>query len=248
MLGGKVELTDEEIEATLSRTLIPTVVVEGKGDLFLFRRIEAEIGASNLSLLAVGGRSRVISTFEKFESTAIERNLFFFCDKDEWEFCGIPQRFDHPNFETTDGYSIENDLLRDGNAISYLYPNEATNFWNDIRKFCDWFAVQMARFLRNEGVEISKFPDRILDDDNEYQLDCQLRDGEEQPLALKAEIASDPMKKLRGKSLIQILGRQLNAPRRAARHNPNSLLEHGAAVQGGHFARVHMWLMHRLES
>lgn len=242
MFGETREFSDQEIAAILAHTRIPTLVIEGKHDLFLFRRIQEEIGAANVSLLAVGGKSCVVKAFRNRPVSNSAPTILFFVDKDEWAFCAIPQEFDDELFETTDGYSIENDLLTDGNVLSLMYPEEREVCEAEMKKFGRWFSVQMARHLRGEDANIAKFVGRILDSEEEFQADCALAEAEQEPTEIEQIVLENPMRNLRGKSLLQIVARQLNAVGRVARHQPKALLESAAAAKGQNYRRILEWV------
>lgn len=247
MFGETRNFTDQEICAILSRTRIPTLVIEGKHDLFLFRRLQEEIGPSNISIFPVGGKTRVISAFRSQTPATGTTSLLFFVDKDEWTFCAIPAEFDVENFETTDGYSIENDLVHDGNILNLMTAEEHAVFKSDMDKFVLWFSIQMARYLNGAPCNLKKFVGQVLDSEIEYQADCALAVGEVVPEEVSQLVSDDPVKRIRGKSLLQIISRQLNAVGRVARHQPNALLETGAAAKGPHYQRILNWVSSNLE-
>lgn len=247
MFGETRDFTDQEIAAILSRTRIPTLVIEGRHDLFLFRRIQEDVGPSNISLFAVGGKSRVISAFQNCRD-ADGIPILFFADKDEWIFCAIPQEFDDDKFETTDGYSVENDLIRDGNILEWMYPEERIAFEDEVSKFSHWFSLQMMRHLKGDSADLKKFPGRILDSEEEFQNDCALAEGEANPDEISRITSEDPIRTLRGKSLLQIIARQLNAVGRQARHQPKAMLEAGAASRGENYTRILNWVSRSLQN
>lgn len=242
MFGEKRELTDAEILSTLEHTLLPSVVIEGKEDLFMFRRIQSDMGASKISLFPVGGRSRVLFAFENRPTNTDQPSILFFVDQDEWAFSGIPARYVHTDLLTTQGYSIENDLLRDGDICELFSQAESQTFDLELSRYLDWFALQMTRFIAGLGVELSKFPGRVLDNAQEFDNDCTLAQNEKYPSAMRDQLGQDPWKLTRGKSLMQIVLRQLSRAGRPAKHRSETLMEQSAQRRGAHLERIKSWL------
>lgn len=123
-----------------------------------------------------------------------------------------------------------------------MTEDEREAFEADLTVFVEWFAIQINRFIKGDIADIAKFPGRVLEDKEEYNRDCVLRSGEEHPADLRDAIAEMPLMRLRGKSLLQIIARYLNAIGRPARHQPKALLEFGAAANGENYRRVRSWI------
>lgn len=248
MFGDTRDLTDDEIVATLSRTILPTIVIEGVGDIFLFRRIQENIGASHISLFPIGGRSRVIFAYRNRPQGSPGIPILFFSDQDEWLFGAVPSELVDDDFFHTEGYSVENDLLRDANAIGLMTAHERQTYYTERDLFARWFAIQIARFMRGQPANLAKFAGQVLDNRLEYEGDCQLEDGEEEPVAIRQTILADAEKFIRGKSLMHLMLRQLSRPGRQARHRSEALLEFGAQRDGALMVRVKNWVAGRLEA
>lgn len=228
--GGKIELTTEEIVATLRRTKLPTVVIEGKDDLVVFRRLEVACQDIQLSVFPVNGRSRVLDLFDERRKLGLPSNISFAADKDMWVFDGVPTPYDTAQIALTDGYSIENDVYRDGGLEELMLPEERRIFERELEIFLAWYASAVCRrddeCLRthpNEVLSRASSPGQAFGENVLEVLDV-----------LRKNYASF----VRGKSLVGLLMRQINKPGRHARYNKSSLLELVATRPGKHIERL----------
>ena len=116
--------TVDELVATLHRSELPTVVVEGKDDMQIYRWVEARIGNRNADVLPVGGRENPLSVYERRTEYA-HLPVAFVADRDMWLFSGIPPGY--RDIIWTEGYSIENDLYLGAELENMLDPMK---LWN----------------------------------------------------------------------------------------------------------------------
>lgn len=77
MSSSKVEPTFDEFVALLKRTSLPTLVVEGKDDMIVYRRLEDEYCDESLSVLSVGGRDKVLRLFEALSESPVAAKIIF---------------------------------------------------------------------------------------------------------------------------------------------------------------------------
>lgn len=225
------EPTIDEWVATLKRTSLPTVVIEGKDDVVVFRRLE-ERQSMGLSILPVGGREKVIKLFDRRDEFATNKKLVFVADRDNWVITGIPEAYQVPEFLFTSGYAIENDVFVDGNLESLLHHGERDEFKRELLVFIEWYALALSRHLSGRSYEIKLHPNHVLDNEDERRRLMSLVEGEDYPNELKNQLMSQYGKLLRGKSLLALLLRYLGKEGRGARHNDKALIEMVAANPG----------------
>lgn len=142
-------LTPDILLQTLKRSSLNTVVIEGKDDLYLYRKMIEDIGDTKISLLACGGRSALLKVYER-KNEVENAKLTFVCDSDLWIFFGEPE-FKNNDMITTEGYSIENEIYQDGEDILLnLLSDQETEYFNIlIKNTCRWFASEIDKIFEN---------------------------------------------------------------------------------------------------
>lgn len=230
-------VTTEELLATLKNTALPTVVVEGLDDMIVYRAIEEKLAHLSISILPTGGRSKLLDIYRKRSEVHTTSALIFIADRDTWVQTGIPQEFDGPNIIWTDGYSIENDAIRDGELVKLLKGVEKEKFNRELNEFLQWYALAVSRHLQDPTVPICLHPNHILDAHDKDAL-TKVNEGESYPTPLLDEIASDPKKLVRGKSLLFLLVRNLSYKGREPRHSDKALLEVAAMKPGPFLSEI----------
>lgn len=228
----------DEVIALLKRTSLPTLVIEGKDDLIIYKRLEDKFYDDNLSVLPVGGRTNILTIYERLNELPPNCKVLFIADKDNWAVTGIPAEYKSEKLFFTNGYSIENDVFRDGRVTSYMSEIEQQQFTEELQRFLTWYALALDRNLTTGDEEIKIHPNRILDDQNEFTRLTTLKQGENFPQARLDSLSTDYESTLRGKSLMQLAMRQLSYPGRAARHSDKSFLEHVAVNPGPLIGRI----------
>ena len=118
---ARSNMTVDDWVITLRRTYIPTVIVEGKKDIPIYRRIEKYIDIQNADVISVGGRNNLLLLYERRNEFA-HLPVAFVADRDLWLFSGIPP--DYPDIIWTEGYSIENDLYAGADLEKALNAND----------------------------------------------------------------------------------------------------------------------------
>jgi hypothetical protein len=202
--------TVEEVIALLSRSSLPTVIIEGKDDVVIYRRMEEEFGEFGLSVLPVGGRENVLKIFDQLDGSPSRDNLIFIADRDLWVISSIPESYIAENLIFTDGYSIENDVFRDLDIKSIMTDGERKLFDIEVNRFVYWYSLALKRTLEgNFDLDLSLFPSRILDHPVEYDAQTKLHPDEKYPVEILSTVEEDKFKFLRGKSLMHLASRQL---------------------------------------
>ena len=114
--------TVDELVATLRRSRLPTIVVEGRDDMRIYRWIEPRVSNVDTSVLPVGGRNKLLSIYERRNEYS-QLPVAFLADRDMWLFSGIPEQYNHIIW--TLGYSIENDIYSGSELENLLDVEEA---------------------------------------------------------------------------------------------------------------------------
>src|SRR5258708_3282019 len=132
--GASVVLTIDEILATLKHSSLPTVIIEGRDDAIVFRRLEVIYGEAGLSIFAVGGRSALLATFARRDEVG-KNDIAFIADRDAWVLCGVPSQCKAGCLIPTEGYSIENDVIRDGRLETLMTAPERATYLRELSEF-----------------------------------------------------------------------------------------------------------------
>lgn len=228
-----LELTIDEWIATLNHSSLPTLVIEGKEDAIIFRRLEEQSENLELSVLPVGGRNMVLALFDRLADINSEQAIAFVADRDLYVFSNIPPEYDSASLIFTDGYSIENDAFRDIDCEKILDAAEKQTFLDELKEFSRWYALAVSR----GGMDLGAHPSRFLDDASEFARMTQLNPAEIYPHELYDKIVGDYAKLIRGKSLFELLLRRMH-PGRPARHNKKALMEMAAITLGPRIKRL----------
>lgn len=237
MASGAPDLTVDEVLSLLQRTSLPTIVVEGRDDMIVYRRMEERLEGLGVSVLPVGGRSKVLQIFER--RSEIPRNVqcAYVVDCDTWIYSGIPAPYKDGCLILTSGYSIENDVFVDGDLQRLLTPTERLEFQRDLQRFIHWYALELSRALSDDSGEISLHPSNVLDAAR-YPVLTALRPSEPYPDSLRTEIEANFQRLLRGKSLMALLVSKLSHSRRVPKHSHKALLESVAVTPGHNLERI----------
>ena len=222
----ELELTVDEIIATLKRTSLTTVLVEGRDDVMIYRWLEDEIGVHNASFMPCGGRSKLINIFERRSEFPMSK-VIFVADKDSYIYTSTPKEYDEIIW--TNGYSIENDLYY-GRDIEKILSNEEKNiFVKSLHSFIKYYAFEVEKMLMgNIDYTLRTHPQHIL---------CELQHlvKEEYLESINFIQPSNEIVKtitdnydvmIRGKTLFALLTRILSNKNRKIKHSKDSLLEH----------------------
>ena len=212
-------LNDEIIVSTLKHSSIPTIIVEGKDDLIIYRWIETEMG---INVFPCGGRTTLLKVFER-RAEFQHINTIFVADKDTFVYSGIPKQYDEIIFTT--GYSIENDLYAGRKIEQLLDKDEKAHYEKAKKNFIRYYACQLERFQEGEEFDFEQHPNQILD--NEYNLkEEQVNNGFIEPKAETIDYLTKGYDLLmRGHSIFQLLLKFLSYSNRPVKHSALSLYE-----------------------
>lgn len=205
-------MTVDDWMTTLSdnHTNIPTVIVEGKNDIPIYRRIEKYIGVQNADVIQVGGRPNLLSLYEKRRKFA-HLPVAFIADRDLWLFSGIPP--DYPDIIWTEGYSIENDLYAGANLEKVLNPNDVDEHRQVLDSIIEWFAFEVGERLVGKEAQVATSCNTVVplgqtEMDQGFRQDRGFRPPDQK---LHQQIKEAYPLQLRGRLLFEMLIRFLNA-------------------------------------
>lgn len=228
---GKTELDFNEIIATIRHSSLPTIVIEGKDDVIVYRKLE---DLYEVSVLPVGGRETILKLFNNL-SNQEKKKIIFVADKDAWCIKGVPNEYRDFNIVLTDGYSLENDIIRDGEFLGLMDTSERKRFQQDLEKFLKWYALAFSRFLAEQETAIELHHSEVF---KKYDELTAIKDGENFPQDLFQILSEDPFKLVRGKSVLKLIVEHISYPGRYAKHHHRSLIEMVALRPGVNLKRL----------
>ena len=225
--------TVNEIVATLSRSRLPTVVVEGKDDMRIYRWVEQLLGTQNARVLPTSGRNTLLRVYDRRDEFS-NLPVAFLADRDMWLFSGIP--IDYHDIVWTQGYSIENDVYAEAGLEGLLDVHEVDIHQNVLYIIIEWFAFEVEEYLAGRMPEVDRSCDEIVPPgETAMDEDFSIRRGFRPPNAeLIKQIKDAYQLKLRGKFLFEILVRFLNARGRGTKYNSYALQEIAVKKNGPH--------------
>jgi len=221
-----LDLTVEEIIATLQRTSLTTVLVEGTDDMMIYRWIEDEIGIHNADFLPCKGRDNLIKIFNR-RNEFPNAKVIFIADKDTYIYTNTPQNLNEIIW--TNGYSIENDLYYGKNIEQILSNSEKDVFVKSLNNFLRYYCFEVERFLNgDEEYTLRNHPQHVLCTIQHIVKDefLQSINFNEPSKELLNKISENYDVMLRGKTLFALLTRIVSRKEREVKHSKASLLEH----------------------
>lgn len=242
-----VNVTLDEYISVLKRSLAPTLIVEGDDDYLAFRDFEVENISYGFTVFPVKGKSNVISIFRRREEIENEA-LVFLLDKDEWCFLGQSEFDGEDSVIQTDGWSIENDLLRDGSIDRLMSQQEKLKMTGEIREFTKVFSAALHCHLNGgAGPPLSMHPSQVLDADGQLRPEAKLEWVDPFEIDVYERYAlENPHKNIRGKALLSLFTRQLSAPDRRSKFSRANLLEIGASSRGEFLSRIEQFVSEKI--
>ena len=236
-----VEIHWEEHLEVLKRSFSPTLVIEGRDDYICLRGLEEKFIESGFTIFPVKGKSNVIEIFKR-RSDIQNTQVIFLVDNDEWLIFGKPSEFDEPTFLTTDGWSIENDMLRDGTSENLMSVTEREQFEREFANFSQYFAAALQDYADNGEDAVHRYrthPNQVLTDGGDLTADAlSAVDQINLSQTIQEKFFSDVRKAMRGKSLLSLYTRLLSKNSRASKYSAINLLEMSAATRGPHYQRI----------
>lgn len=224
----------DEIIAALKRSAVPTLVVEGRDDYVAFGEFEVENVSWGFTVLPVNGEGNVQKIIEKVEEIN-HPALAFLLDRDCSLFTGISYGLLREDTFFTDGYSIENDLIRDGNIIQLVKVTDKAWFTKELSSFANFCSCAAFGHVENRvGFPLSTHPNQLFRAPGKMQPQYELFIEDISNILPEAyrQVAEDPLRLTRGKSLLALLARHFVVRRKGAKFSRASILELGDAARG----------------
>jgi len=208
-MAKKITLTPEIIIATLKRSSLKTVLIEGKDDLIIYNKIENQLDDLDINIMPCNGRTALLEVYK--EKDKIDSDLLFICDSDLWVYDStIDVR---PDLIRTEGYSIENEIYQDGFKIldNLLTDEEIDTKKNIINNICEWFAYEVEKYLNGQTSDCKFSEVSILNTDIMKRNSSKFTEEfKEKRQVKKAELELENLIKekysihLRGKYIFQV--------------------------------------------
>ena len=225
--------TPDELIGLLVRSRLPTIVIEGDDDVIVYRRFEETLKHIGVDVLAAGGRESVLEIF-RARARFSHIKCVFIIDLDTWVLSGIPTEYLARELITTDGYSIENDIIRDGDLESLLVSAERDEYEKSVHSLVSWFSFVIDQRRFGHDIPIARHVNELIDTGH-TQLKPTLSASINLPTTPSESferIKDDYKKYLRGKTLFSLLLRYLSYAGRKPQHKGQALLETVAVKPG----------------
>lgn len=215
---SEVSITVDELVATIRKSTLPTVLVEGTDDLTIYRWVEAKLARLKLDILPCGGRSTLLSVYQR-RAEFPESHVAFVADRDMWLFTSVPDEYS--NVVWTDGYSIENDVYEPSSVEELLNPKEEGEMSLVLKEVIKWFAFEVEEYRSGREAQVKYHASRVVKPDTTALCDafCVARGYSEPSIGTIQEVADEFKLKLRGKTLFQVLVRFLSSSGRDVKYS-----------------------------
>lgn len=234
-----VDMSVDEYLEVLKRSSLPTIITEGRDDYKIFRRMEREFSDIGVSLMPVGGKDKVIQIFNRRQEYGHIKTAYI-VDRDCWVFTSVPEGYDNNLIILTDGYSIENDLYRDGDIEDFLYGEEREKYYRDLDALVEWFSCTIKKYLNGEAIDLDIHPNRILDEEGKIKSPFQeFIDSISVEEDFRKHIRQEYKKFVRGKNLMALILRYLSHKNRDSKYSRANLIEMAMVKNGFHMQRFY---------
>lgn len=221
--ANDISLSPDEIVATLRNSTLPTLLVEGRSDMELFRFLEDMCFGNQIDIMPTSGRDALFEVFKRrgeFCTTPVA----FLADSDMFIFGSVPP--DLVGIIFTEGYAIENDILSGGKAFRMIGGRHKAKWATLISSLSQWFAAAAHRYLKGETIDYSQHPGQLVcfsAGTLTPLAEAVLIDPE--PLTEQARrVLVEPAKYLRGHTLLDALGHFLATAKQPPKCSKDVLL------------------------
>lgn len=224
---ARAQLTKDEIVASLKRTNVPTLLVEGKDDIHVYRHLIDAIDEPLLSIIACGDRDVLFKVFKEVKELELSgKKIVFIADKDNFIYMGIPEEYKDIIF--TDGYCMENDLYDQSEIKEKLMSSEEVDEYKDLINLISlWYAFEIEQLKNGLEAKTGTHINNVIPINSKSLCTDYLSSINYFPAQpeLVYEIKNEYSKKLRGKQIFQCLARVLTKKGRFAKYNENILID-----------------------
>ena len=214
-------LSEEELISTLKHSSIPTILVEGKDDVKIYRWFEEDINKSTsqqVDILPCGCRNKLLNIYDKLQSTL--PNVIFIADRDYYIYTTIPEKYSDVVFTT--GYSIENDLYHGKDIEKLFNEDDAAIFGQSMNSYLEYYAREVEKCIEGEEFQLKLSPQQILE---KFKLKDEYKPEKSPQESTVSNLRENYDLLLRGHSLFQLLNMVLTRKGRLSKHNMDSIYE-----------------------
>jgi hypothetical protein len=218
------KMTESEIISYLSKTSLPTLLVEGEDDAGIYRWLESQLGIFTGSILICSGRNVLLSIYRR-RSTFPHGKIAWLADLDVWRYSSPP--VDLVGVIFTTGYSIENDLYVGSDIESLLEPAERSRHAQLLGVVCRWFAFEILESQAGRAALMATHINRVVDfSAMDISVEFRtFRNFTEPEAALVNQLVSNYKLQLRGKTLLQVLVNYLSDSSRNPKYSYGAIIE-----------------------
>lgn len=220
--------TVDEIVNSLKRSFIPTILIEGSDDVFVYRWLKKNLNISPVSLQPCGGRTNLFSIYDR-KNEFSDKNVIFVADKDSYRFEEIP--YEREGIIFTSGYCIENDIYEGSNISDFIDDDDKARH-DLLRKIIgNWFAFELKKYLETPQGEASLSVATHINVISPIGLDRICPNFSEQNNYLEPSendielVTNEYNLNVRGKQLFQMLSRFLSKKGRFSSFSDKNLIE-----------------------
>jgi hypothetical protein len=218
-------LTETEITSLIEHSSLPIILVEGREDMSIYSWLASGRLPGGVEILPCSGRTTLLGVFERRHEFA-DKSVAFVADRDMWLFSGVPTCY--LDVVWTHGFSVENDVLSSSLVDRLFSASEKEEFRKLARELCIWFAQEVTEYLDGRhavlDVHINQLiPLKSQTLDPSYSARRRYRASSSKELLRR--IQAKPKQMVRGKQILQLYVRILDAPSRRARYRTHSVLE-----------------------
>lgn len=204
-----MNLDVNEIVAMLKRTNLTSLVVEGKDDVVVWNQVELLLQDQRVSIVPTGGRDKLLQVFKEMQGVNTNKPIIYIADPDDWLIFGVPNIYNSENLFFTEGYSIENDMIYDGNLLR-LINGSTQRYLKDIDYLAEYYALYITKKMTNFTLtslklHIADHVNKILSSNSVEWVKTHIPDMIEFSQPIIDIINIDPYMHLRGKSILQII-------------------------------------------
>lgn len=219
-------ITADELVATLTHTMLPTILVEGKNDMVIYRWLENHLWLSHADILPCGGRNNLLAVYNR-KSEFPHLKTAFLADQDMWLFTAIPATY--ADIVWTEGYSIENDIYAGSTLEELLDKDEHHDFKKVLESVIEWFAFEVEQYRAGKEHQVDFHINQVvkLGETGMNPNLMAVRGFQSPSQNTLLEIQSEYQLKIRGKILFELLTRYLSATKRKPKHSTQALYEIG---------------------
>lgn len=214
--------------ALLSKSSLPTLLTEGTDDYRVMRKVENRLADLGVDFLPLGGRLMVLDVWRSLPAHR-HNNTAALVDLDCWLYCGIPSDCIGDNLIYTKGYSIENDIMLDCDLTNLMDAHEESVFYQELEIVSAYHAREIEKAKSGLDFSLATHVNAIIGAGDISPSLC------EKEKETKQIIIRFFKQNLRGKSLLELLVRQLNRPGRFAKIGYRPLYEFGSMNIGSIF-------------